>query len=51
MVNDARSASSISLTAGHITSGIYTLETAEHFWPWYSNAPLEMAVTTWPRIG
>ena len=37
---------SFCFTASAILEGIYALDAAEHFWPWYSNAPLNKAVAT-----
>ena len=44
--NSFKSDFSFVLTSGHMFEGIYALDAAEHFWPWYSNAPLEIAVAT-----
>ena len=35
-------------TSGHLLSGMYAREQAEHFWPWYSKAP-RMRFITVPR--
>ena len=40
------SVSSASRICGHRLDGAYTREAAEHFWPWYSNAPRRIAVAT-----
>ena len=42
----ARSASSRAFTAGQSEAGMKAREAAEHFWPWYSNAPRVSAVTS-----
>src|SRR4051812_46202295 len=39
MVRDSAVATSSSRTADQIERGTYAREAAEHFWPWYSNAP------------
>ena len=35
----------LSFTSDQIVEGIYALDIAEHFCPWYSKAPLTIAVT------
>ncbi len=40
------SASSPSLTSSHLDSATYTREHAEHFWPLYSNADLNVPLMT-----
>src|SRR5689334_23902818 len=35
-----------SFSAGHIDFGTYARDAAEHFWPWYSNAPRTSATAS-----
>src|SRR5687768_8816583 len=43
---DFRSSSNFFLTAGQREDGMYALLAAEHFCPWYSNAPRANATAT-----
>ena len=47
ILNDLTSFKIRFLTLSHKFEGIYALEAAEHFCPWYSKAPLDMPVATW----
>src|SRR5262249_712421 len=46
ILNDARSGCSPAFTSSQRFEGMYAREAAEHFCPWYSNAPRESAVIT-----
>ncbi len=43
-VSEATSARNASFTRPHTERGTYARDAAEHFWPWYSNAPRTSAV-------